>query len=62
MSEVRKHTLIIGAGAAGIAAAAKLYENDITDIIIIEAENRIGGRIHTFVTPGEFTMHGQSRV
>ncbi|XP_051172008.1 spermine oxidase-like [Leptopilina boulardi] len=39
--------IIIGAGAAGIAAAAKLYENNFKNIKILEAENRIGGRIHT---------------
>ena len=39
--------IIIGAGPAGIAAATKLLENSITDIKIVEAENRIGGRIHS---------------
>lgn len=39
--------IIIGAGASGIACAVKLYEKGITDFIILEAENRIGGRIHT---------------
>ncbi|XP_053688028.1 spermine oxidase-like [Sabethes cyaneus] len=39
--------LIIGAGAAGIAAATRLYEGGFRDLTILEAENRIGGRIHT---------------
>lgn len=39
--------LIIGAGASGLAAATKLYENGLTNIKILEAENRIGGRIHS---------------
>ncbi|XP_065074598.1 spermine oxidase-like [Ochlerotatus camptorhynchus] len=39
--------LIIGAGASGIAAATRLYENGYRNLIILEAENRIGGRIHT---------------
>lgn len=39
--------IIIGAGASGIAAATKLYENGLSDITILEAENRIGGRIHS---------------
>ena len=34
--------IIIGAGASGLAAASRLIE-----IGIIEAENRIGGRIYT---------------
>lgn len=39
--------IIIGAGASGIAAATKLYENGFANITILEAENRIGGRIHS---------------
>lgn len=39
--------IIIGSGAAGIAAATKLLKNNFTDIKILEAENRIGGRIYT---------------
>ncbi|XP_055380939.1 spermine oxidase-like isoform X2 [Condylostylus longicornis] len=38
--------VIIGAGASGIAAATKLVENGI-DVKILEAEDRIGGRINT---------------
>jgi spermine oxidase len=39
--------VIIGAGAAGIAAATRLLENGMNDLIVLEAENRIGGRIHS---------------
>lgn len=39
--------VIVGAGASGIAAASKLYENGFQNILILEAENRIGGRICT---------------
>ena len=39
--------IIIGAGAAGIAAASRLFENGFKKITILEAENRIGGRINT---------------
>ena len=41
--------LIIGAGAAGLAAAARLCEKglDPAQITILEALDRIGGRIHT---------------
>lgn len=41
------HIVIIGAGAAGIAAASKLVENGFEDITILEAEGRLGGRIHS---------------
>lgn len=39
--------VIIGAGAAGIAAACRLIEKGFKNLIILEAKNRIGGRIHT---------------
>lgn len=43
----RPSVAIVGAGVAGIAAASRLMENGIHDITILEAENRIGGRIFT---------------
>ncbi|KAF2894671.1 hypothetical protein ILUMI_11505, partial [Ignelater luminosus] len=39
--------LIVGAGSAGIAAGSKLLQNNITNVTILEAENRIGGRIYS---------------
>ncbi|KAK4877828.1 hypothetical protein RN001_010334 [Aquatica leii] len=39
--------IIIGAGASGIAAATRLLKNGITNITILEAEGRIGGRIYS---------------
>lgn len=51
--------MIVGAGASGIAAAAKLIENGLENLIILEAENRIGGRVNT-VKFGEFSFNGKS--
>lgn len=39
--------VIVGAGPAGIAAASKLFEYGFKNVTILEAEGRIGGRIHT---------------
>jgi hypothetical protein len=39
--------VIIGAGASGIAAASWLMEHGVDSIVILEAEDRIGGRINT---------------
>lgn len=39
--------VIIGAGSAGIAAASKLFENGFKNVTILEAEDRIGGRVYT---------------
>ena len=44
-----KSVVIVGAGASGLAAAARLVENGFlqSQITIFEAENKIGGRINT---------------
>lgn len=42
----KKHkVVIIGAGMAGLSAGIHLVQNGITDFVILEARNRIGGRI-----------------
>ena len=50
--------VIIGAGIAGIEAAKRLHDESIS-FIVVEANNRIGGRVHTnndiFGVP--FDMH-----
>lgn len=35
----------MGAGLSGYSAAARLLENEIDNIVVLEAENRIGGRV-----------------
>lgn len=39
--------VILGGGAAGIAAARRLQEAGITDFILLEARDRLGGRTYT---------------
>lgn len=46
--------LIVGAGLAGLAAAQKLYAMGYPDVIVFEAQNRIGGRVHTIEHSGSF--------
>jgi len=46
----RPTVIILGAGAAGMAAAAVLSEKKISTLIL-EGRNRIGGRIHTINDP-----------
>src|SRR5437899_670739 len=43
----KKRVLVIGAGMAGIAAARRLQESGHASVIVLEARDRIGGRIHT---------------
>ncbi|MEN3329229.1 MAG: hypothetical protein V7638_4036 [Acidobacteriota bacterium] len=42
--------LIVGAGAAGLAAASELSSANF-NVIVLEARDRIGGRIHTHFEP-----------
>lgn len=44
---MNESVLVIGAGASGCAAAIKLLDNGFVDVKILEAGNRIGGRIDT---------------
>ena len=37
--------LILGAGMAGLGAARKLSESGITDFLILEQRDQIGGRV-----------------
>ncbi|HEX6836346.1 MAG TPA: FAD-dependent oxidoreductase, partial [Polyangia bacterium] len=38
--------VVIGAGVAGLAAAARLRERG-ADVVVVEARTRVGGRVHT---------------
>lgn len=44
-----KTIIIVGAGAAGISAAVRLAKNGVQNVIVLEANDRIGGRIHTTI-------------
>lgn len=56
---IRKHSkvIIVGAGAAGITAAIEFLDAGLDDITIVEARDRIGGRVQT---DGEFGDLGAS--
>ena len=47
---IRPAVIILGAGAAGMAAAAALSQEGVS-ALILEARDRIGGRIHTLNDP-----------
>ncbi|ESW20893.1 hypothetical protein PHAVU_005G023400 [Phaseolus vulgaris] len=44
-SPSRSSVIIVGAGISGIAAAKVLAENGVEDVVILEASDRVGGRI-----------------
>jgi monoamine oxidase len=45
--------IIIGAGIAGLAAGYQLKNSGVTDFIILEAQDYVGGRIKTFLEWGQ---------
>ena len=45
--------IIIGAGCAGMKAAETLSSNGIKNILVLEAQERIGGRINTIWLNGD---------
>lgn len=57
--------IVIGAGPSGVAAASRLLANNFTDLTILEAEPRIGGRIYSvkfgdaYVDLGAHWCHGE---
>ena len=43
---------VIGAGAAGIGAARRLREAGTVSLLVLEARDRVGGRVHTIAPKG----------
>jgi spermine oxidase len=55
----KKHkydVIIIGSGAAGCEAARKLYDSGMRNILILEARDRLGGRINTIHLNDDINM------
>src|SRR6478672_4724175 len=50
MKQKDQTIIIIGAGAAGLMAAKRLSKRN--RVVVLEANDRIGGRIHTVHVPG----------
>src|SRR5215472_18816068 len=46
---------VIGAGAAGIGAARRLREAGAVSLLVLEARDRVGGRVHT-IAPSGFAL------
>ncbi|KPP68844.1 spermine oxidase-like [Scleropages formosus] len=54
-SQRQPRIVVIGAGLAGLAATKTLLENGLTDVAVLEASDRIGGRVQS-------VQHGQATL
>ena len=52
----KKSVIVIGAGCAGLSAAETLVAKGFRDVIVLEARDRIGGRVHATEIDGN-TVH-----
>ena len=51
-----QNIVIIGAGMAGLAAATELHASGFDDVVVLEARDRIGGRIWTDTIGGNISI------
>jgi monoamine oxidase len=57
----RFDTIVVGAGVAGLAAA-RLLASERHSVVVLEARDRVGGRVHTDRTDGRATDLGASWI
>nr|XP_053635526.1 peroxisomal N(1)-acetyl-spermine/spermidine oxidase-like isoform X2 [Cherax quadricarinatus] len=64
---VEVEVVVVGGGVAGLTAVKTLLENEVNDVIVLEAQDRLGGRIRTIrqdgvlVEEGAEWIHGGTR-
>lgn len=40
--------VVVGGGVAGLTALNTLLQNNVTNVVLLEAQDRLGGRVRTF--------------
>lgn len=56
MIKIKKDVVVIGGGPAGLAAAAKVYDNGVEDVMILERDFELGGILPQCIHNG-FGLH-----
>ncbi|XP_068230458.1 myb-like protein X [Palaemon carinicauda] len=59
---MKKQVVVIGGGVAGLATLQTLNKLGITDVLLIEATNRLGGRVHTVKHSQWMVEEGAARI
>jgi len=54
----KKHIIVVGAGLAGLSAAYELTKSGKVDVTVLEARDRIGGRVHSVEVAGQMVDFG----
>lgn len=66
-SAINKEVVIIGGGISGLSAMKKLTEEKVTDVVVLEAQDYLGGRVKTYregsilIEEGAEWIHGGRR-
>src|SRR3954453_4940636 len=55
----RRRVVVIGAGLSGLTAALDLRDAG-WDVVVLEARDRVGGRVHTLRTPFTAGLHAEA--
>ncbi|XP_063609913.1 peroxisomal N(1)-acetyl-spermine/spermidine oxidase-like [Penaeus indicus] len=50
--------VVVGGGVSGLTAAKTLIDNGVDDVLILEAQDRLGGRVHTYRKEGVVVEEG----
>lgn len=58
-AESRRRVVVVGAGLAGLTTALDLHDA-AWDVVVLEARDRVGGRVHTLYKPFSSGLHAEA--